>query len=465
MPVERISAPYRPSSSRRAWIAVAALILFSCTFGAGFAYNYPPINSRITILRARVRDFINPPPETIPTVSGPVAAAPTFSVDAATATPRPTLAAQVTPTIGAPTETAQPTAQPSPTVSALTPEGFLPTAPPLVTANLPAQVALKGTRQEYQLLNNCGPTTLAMDLTYWGWTGSEPLVEGQDVRWQKDIASVLKPIQRDYNVMSYELVDYAINQAGYLSIVRYGGDIDTVRLLVANGIPVIIERGFRDEEHETGQGWEGHYSLITGYDDTAQKFVTQDSYKGPNYWLPYSKIYFEWQSFNYLYMVVYPHSREGDVASLLGPNWDATTNYVNALAKAQAETQSMQTYEQQAFAWFNVGTTLNLLGRYDEAALAYDQARSYNVLPWRMLWYQTGPYRAYYEAGRYQDVIALTTSILDVVEIEESFYWRGWAHYSLNDAAAAEADFRKSVEVHPGWGPGIEALTTLGVQP
>jgi tetratricopeptide (TPR) repeat protein len=464
--MDRISSPgYRPGPSRRGVIALAALVLFACTFGAGFAFNYPPINTRLTILQARVRDFINPPPETIPTPSGPVAAAPTFALDAATATRLPTLPAQVTPTLGAPSETPEPTSQPSPTVSALTPEGFLPTAAPLVTGDLPAQVSLKGVRQEYQLLNNCGPATLAMNLTYYGWTGAEPLAEGADVRWQKDIASVLKPIQRDYNVMSYELADYAINQAGYLAIVRYGGDIDILRLLVANGIPVIIERGFRDEEHQTGQGWEGHYSLITGYDDNIQSFVTQDAYTGPNYWRTYAKINYDWQAFNYLYMVVYPHSREADVANLLGPNWDASANYVNALAKAQAETQSMQTYEQQAFAWFNVGTSLNLLSRYEEAALAYDQARSYNVLPWRMLWYQTGPYRAYYQAGRYEDVIALATSILNVVEIEESYYWRGWSRYSLNDLGAAEADFRKSIEIHPGWGPGLEALAQMGIAP
>jgi hypothetical protein len=82
-----------------------------------------------------------------------------------------------------------------------------------------------------------------------------------------------------------------------------------------------------------------------------------------------------------------------------------------------------------------------------------------------MLWYQTGPYRAYYQAGKYDDVIALATSILDVVPIEESFYWRGWARYSQGDLQGAEADFRAALEAHPGWGPGIEGLNAMGLSP
>ncbi len=466
MRVERFSPPRRRAGpSRWGWAVAGTLLIFACAFVAGFAYNYPPINIRIVLLSARIRDFINPPPETIPTPSGPVAAQATFALDPATPTPPPTLPPQVTATRGAPTDTPGPTLAPSATISALTPEGFYPTAPPLVTADLPRQVILDGVRQEYQYLNNCGPATLTMDLTYWGWKGSEPLVAGQDVRWQVDVASVLKPIQRDYNVMADELASYATDYAGLNAIVRHGGDVNVVRLLVANGIPVIVERGFRDEEHQTGQGWEGHYSLITGYDDDSQAFVTQDAYKGPNYWRTYRQITFEWQAFDYLYIVVFPNDRAVDVENLLGPNWDAGANAINALALAQAETQSMSTYEQKAFAWFNVGTSLRLLGRADEAALAYDQARSYNVLPWRMLWYQTGPYWAYYQAGRYDDVITLATSILNVVPIEESFYWRGWAHYSQNDLQGAADDFRASLEVHPGWSPALDALNSIGVSP
>ena len=65
------------------------------------------------------------------------------------------------------------------------------------------------------------------------------------------------------------------------------------------------------------------------------------------------------------------------------------------------------------FAWFNKGSNHNVLGEYTEAAFAYDFAFTlYRELPvalrpWRMMWYQSGPYEAYYQTGRYEDVIGL----------------------------------------------------------
>ena len=47
----------------------------------------------------------------------------------------------------------------------------------------------------------------------------------------------------------------------------------------------------------------------------------------------------------------------------------------------------------------------------EEAAAAFDQARQIG-LPWRMLWYQFGPFEAYYETGRYDEVIALADATL-----------------------------------------------------
>ena len=417
------------------WLIVGAALTTACSFGTRWLYNYPPVNWRVIVLTARMRDFINPPPETIPTRSGPVAAPPTFALDPGTATLVATQQANAIPTDGAPPRagTDAPQLTPAPTLSALAPSGFYPTAPPLDTSDLPRQVELTGARWEPQLLNNCAPATLTEALTYWGWRGTESdeptwYASGKDVRWQLDIASVVKPQGgKDYNVMAYELADYAIEYAGLNALVRYGGDVDALRRLAANGIPVIVERGFREAEHEqAGGGRQGHYGLITGYDDVAGAFLLQDTFMGANYRRSYDQINRDWRAFNYLYLVIFPDERAQMVTNLLGPNADEATNYANALAKAQAETQSTSTAEEQAFAWFNVGTSLTLLGRYEEAALAYDRARSFNLLPWRMLWYQTGPYRAYYQAGRYADVIALADSVLATVRIEESYYWRGW---------------------------------------
>jgi tetratricopeptide (TPR) repeat protein len=128
------------------------------------------------------------------------------------------------------------------------------------------------------------------------------------------------------------------------------------------------------------------------------------------------------------------------------------------------------------FAWFNKGTSHVNLTQYAEAAEAYDKAfEIYAELgeddiqrPYRMMWYQTGPYKAYYYTGRYQDVINLANVTLETVSdksLEESIYWRGMAEQALGDTAAAIADFKKTVYLNSSFTPGIEALKNLGVQP
>lgn len=74
-----------------------------------------------------------------------------------------------------------------------------------------------------------------------------------------------------------------------------------------------------------------------------------------------------------------------------------------------------------AFAWFNLGTDLVALAEFEEAAAAYDRAREIG-LPWRMLWYQFGPFQGYYEVGRVKDLVALAdTTLLNVDDSEELY--------------------------------------------
>jgi tetratricopeptide (TPR) repeat protein len=128
----------------------------------------------------------------------------------------------------------------------------------------------------------------------------------------------------------------------------------------------------------------------------------------------------------------------------------------------------------QYFAWFNRGTSLMLLQDYAGAAAAYDSAFSLypnisaDERPWRMLWYQTGPYFAYYYSQRYGDVISLATTTLSAMDeaiLEESYYWRGLAREALGDRVGAVDDYRAALEHHPDFGPAVDALDRLGATP
>jgi tetratricopeptide (TPR) repeat protein len=85
------------------------------------------------------------------------------------------------------------------------------------------------------------------------------------------------------------------------------------------------------------------------------------------------------------------------------------------------------------------------------------------------MWYQTGPYWAYFYTGRYQDVISLAditlTDTISKPTLEESIYWRGQAKYMIGDTPGAIADYREALRLHPNWGPAMQALQDLGVQP
>ena len=82
-----------------------------------------------------------------------------------------------------------------------------------------------------------------------------------------------------------------------------------------------------------------------------------------------------------------------------------------------------------------------------------------------MLWYQTGPYEAYYYSGRYQDVIHLATTTLNAMSepvLEEGYYWRALAREALGDKEAATSDLQATLKYHPGFGTGACRVSALG---
>jgi tetratricopeptide (TPR) repeat protein len=181
-----------------------------------------------------------------------------------------------------------------------------------------------------------------------------------------------------------------------------------------------------------------------------------------------------WRSFNYAYLIIYPPENEGEVMSLLGLDADVTTNFQNAALKASNEVYALEGIDQY-FAWFNRGSSLVELQDYAGAAAAYDESFAlYPSIPeaerpWRMLWYQTGPYWAYFYSGRYYDVLYLADGTLEAMQseknIEESYYWRGMAKAALGDSDGAIQDFRTCLEYHEGFEPAIYQLRLLGVEP
>ncbi|MBV6391812.1 MAG: hypothetical protein KPEEDBHJ_01026 [Anaerolineales bacterium] len=443
------------------------LILIVLAIGVLIAL-LPPVRSRLSIqyelLRARVIYLFRPPNEAVfqPGEQNPL------TIETAIGTARAEMLLTLTPES---TVTVTPGATFTPTIT---------------TTPIPDRVILPGITyvDQHNRWNYCGPANLTMALKFWGWSGD-----------RDDIAKVVKPgspdtkldfIQRglpDKNVMPYELVDFVNENTKYRALSRYGGDEDLIKRLLARGFPLIIEKGYyKDIKKNTD--WLGHYLFTTGYDDTRGGFIVQDAYLrdeklnpiGKDMFVDYATYQNGWRHFNYLFMVVYPAEREGEVLSILGPLSDDAWASRRALELAEEDIETL-TGNDLFYAWFNKGTSHVALNQYYDAATAYDQAyllysnwdTSKGEQPYRMLWYQTGLYFAYYYSARYQDVINFAnttlTKTISKPTLEESLLWRGRAYYMIGDTNAAVADYRAALQIHANWYPAVQALQELGLQP
>jgi tetratricopeptide (TPR) repeat protein len=422
------------------------LVLILLAAGGVLFYNLPPVHSRlawrVSEWTARIRYALNPPAEVVfvPQEQGTATGLP------AAPTPTPTARPTSPPTHppDQPTDTPAPTATPTPSPTPI-----------------PPKVTLTGVVHEYQHWNNCGPANLAMALSYWKWKGT-----------QEDTAAYLKPNSRDKNVMPYEMANYVTKETNFKVVLRLGGDIDLIKRLVAAGFPTLIEKGFEGTSFE---GWMGHYEVVTGYDDSKQVFIVQDSYIAPgeNLAVPYEQVISNWRAFDYIYLVIYPPERESDVFSVLGALADEQAAFEHSAQLASDEIASL-TGRDQYFAWYNRGTSLVKMADYSAAAQAYDQAFTLYIdipeakRPWRMIWYQTGPYYAYYFTGRYKDIVSLATQTLEAASepvLEESYVWRARAEVMLGERDKAIDDLRTALKYHPGFEAALADLEQMGVTP
>jgi hypothetical protein len=288
-----IIMPMFKTHTTRILLSVVGLLILAVV-----VYNIPFVNEklawRVDNLRAQIVYFFHPPEQAVfqPTQQAAINAIVSATMKAHAAEQTPSATPTVIATIIGPTTS--PTSIPTTT---------------LTPTPVPSKITLKGVHHEYEKWNNCGPTTLAMNLSFWGWKGDQLV-----------IAPYVKPNSRDKNVMPYELADYVNTQTSFKAIVRTGGDLDTLKNFLAAGIPVIVEKGF---EPDPKLGWMGHYEVITGYDDAKKRFVAQDSYIMPDLPVPYDEMTKNWRAFNFLYVIVYPQTKESDVMrpmKLLIPN-------------------------------------------------------------------------------------------------------------------------------------------------
>jgi len=359
---------------------------------------------------------------------------------------------------------ATPTATPQPTVTSAVDVLIATPLPTFEPTALPSVVELDGItyQDQHGLWNYCAPANLAMQLSYWGWKGD-----------RMDTGKILKPFEKDKNVMLYEMADFVNEHTQYKALTRYGGSLEILKKLIANGFPVLVEKGVYIRDLNGKLSWMGHYAVLNGYDEEKQEFLSQDSYFKPDFPVSYDDLLSQWRSFNYIFLVVYSTDQETKLIDVLDEYADARNADQIAYQNANQELYTTEGND-LFYAWFNRGTSMVQLQDYAGAAETYDQAfQIYSQLPeknrpWRIMWYQTGPYFAYYYSGRYQDVINLASLTIEAASepyLEESFYWRALAYVALGYTQNAVDDLKMSLEYHPNFGPSVELMKQLGYFP
>lgn len=246
----------------------------------------------------------------------------------------------------------------------------------------------------YQTFNNCGPATLTMVLNYFGETVT-----------QKQLGDILRPYQvasgdNDDKSVSLEEMAAEAEKRGYLAYHRPNGTIDILKKLTSNDIPVIVETWLAPNDDV------GHYRVVTGYNESTQQIIQDDSYQGPDKYYDYEVFENLWQGFHYQYFVVVEPDKKDLVEQILANEVDKNIAWKNTIERAEQEKIPGNPYP-----IFNQSIANYHLGNYQESVDLFEMVE--NQLPGRMLWYETEPILAYKEVGNYDRAFQLIDEILN----------------------------------------------------
>lgn len=340
-----------------------------------------------------------------------------------------------------PTPTPPPaTTTPRPTATAT--QQPTPTATPTLALTPPAQVSIDAVAHVAETAGNNGPASLAIVLSHWGYTDTQGI-----------IAATVRPGTLDESVELQDLAEYARSR-GVAAHSAASGSVAVLRQLLANGFPVIIDRWMAVTTAPEAQ----HYQVARGYDDAAGTLLLQDPSLEPDQALDYAALEPSWKALNRPYLVVCPPEQQGRLRAILGDAWDEATMWEQALAQAEEE---IAANPEDAFAWVNQGAALAGLGQYTEAREAFETALTLS-LPEGLAWHRFEIYECLQQLAAHQEILTLTQRAVEPGPGPEQLHlYRAQAYAALGDAEQARAEYERTLEIRPGWGPAEEGLAAL----
>lgn len=322
-----------------------------------------------------------------------------------------------------------PSVTPTPTISVVKP---------------PTTYVIPSSGHVAQTFNNCGPATLSMVMSYFGKQVSQDVLREEMRPFNNPQGGV-----DDKSIFANEFVTHA-QKNGFEALHRPNGDINLLKKLIANDIPVVLRTWLHPDEDM------GHFRVVRGYDDSRNVLIQDDSYEGKDLEYSYDTFLSMWQPFNYGYIVVYPKEKAPVVEALLGKEIDEKVAYQNSIQRADREIESGST-----LARFNKSTAYYHLGEYAKSIQEYENVR--DQLGYRTLWYQVEPFEAYLEVGQYDTVIDLATTVINSgnTAFSELYYFRGKAYLAKDLRDQAKLEFESAVYYNKNYQVARDALTNM----
>ncbi|RJP47321.1 MAG: hypothetical protein C4584_00600 [Armatimonadetes bacterium] len=297
----------------------------------------------------------------------------------------------------------------------------------------------------YQTFNNCGPASLSMILKFYNLNVS-----------QEELGNILRPYQHplgyndDKSVTFPEFIPIVENY-NLVSFHRPNGDIDKVKLLLTNDIP-ILTRTWVKEDYPVG-----HFRIITGYDDQTGNFTQVDSIGGYQR-IPYQRFLNLWQPFNYEYMTITSPEKEAVVKKIIGEEVDESVAWQNALKKAQLE-ESL--HPDSVFPLFNQSVAHYHLRQYTESVEVFEKVEK--RLTSNTLWYQIEPILAYQQLKNHTRVLSLTDRVFQGgnIAFSELYIIRGEVYLDQGNREAAQREFEKAYQYNRNLPQAKEKLNSI----
>ncbi|HYF10211.1 MAG TPA: C39 family peptidase [Candidatus Paceibacterota bacterium] len=311
---------------------------------------------------------------------------------------------------------------------------------------LPKQKLLSSGYHVFQTFNNCAAAGLSIALSYYDIHIS-----------QEKLAAKLRPnnnlqgLDDDKSTPPQELAAEA-QARGLVAYHRGGGDIDTLKRLLAAGHPVLIRTLLNSYEDFA------HYRVVRGYDEARGVIIQDDSYQGKDKAYTYAEWNAIWKPFNYAYVVLASPKDKAEVEAALGESKDAKASWRKAIKIAEGE---LAKNPNDTKARFNLATASFYLGDYERTVAEFEKVEK--SLARRTMWYQMEPIEAYSKLGNHARVFSLSDRILNDGNrgYSELYLLKGKSYQAQGKLDLARAEYEKALLYHKNSAAAKAALASL----